>query len=87
MNRIETMKKIFTAETTVQEQVINRLLKIKDENENMIGELTLCLRIPRMYHKFIEDHGVHEFVNHCMQILDSQEKQKQAKEADANRLK
>eukprot|EP00347_Sterkiella_histriomuscorum_P004147 403361575 len=83
---LDSIKKIFTAETTVQDQVISRLLALKEQNEYMIGELTLCLRVPRMYHKFLEEHGIHEFVQYCMQIVDRDEKKKQEHTAEKQRL-
>ena len=57
----------------VKDEVIERLLKIKKENEAIIDEMTFTLRVPRMYHKFIEKFGINNFVLECVKIIKKQE--------------
>lgn len=46
----------------VKDEVIERLIKTNKQNETIIDELTFTLRVPRMYHKFIEKFGINDFV-------------------------
>ena len=52
--RIDTLKKIFTTETTVLESIVKNLLKEKEFLLQTIKELELTLKVPRMHFKFIE---------------------------------
>ncbi|CDW75315.1 synaptobrevin vamp-like protein [Stylonychia lemnae] len=84
---IDNLKKMFGAEVTIQEKVIQKLLKVKQENEDMIGTLTLTLRIPRLYHKFIDTMGIHEFVQRCMDIEQKEDLKKYQNEEGKRRMK
>ena len=86
ISRIQTLKKVFTAETTVQEKLIDRLLQLKVHNENLIGELALTLRVPRLYHKFIDQFGVQEFVRECLAYKERWETEQRSKLEQRKRM-
>ena len=52
----------------------------------MIGMLTLTLRIPRLYHKFIETMGIHELIQRCMDIEARDEMKKYKNEESKRRM-
>ena len=64
------IKKIFTLETTVQEHLIAKLIQENNKNLRTIRDLELTLKVPRMHYKFIEEHGIHSFVQQCQAIVE-----------------
>lgn len=66
--------------------MIKKLLRVKEEQEQLIGELIVCLRVPRIYHKFIEEHGVNEFFQYAMDIISKDEAKRQQQQQEKQKL-
>jgi hypothetical protein len=67
--RIDEMKKVSAAESLVKDKVIEKIELEKKELQTKIKELAAILKVPRVHHAYIRDHGVEDFVNRCRSVV------------------
>lgn len=67
--RMDEMKKVSAAESMVKDKVIEKIELQKKELQAKVKELAAILKVPRVHHAYIKDHGVEDFVNRCRSVV------------------
>ena len=61
---------ITEAESFVRDKVIEKILSEKKELEKKMRDMATILKVPRVHHAYIKDHGVDEFVDRCKSVVE-----------------
>ncbi len=67
--KMEEIRKVAAAESLVKDKVIEKIERDKKELQVKIKELAYILKVPRVHHAYIKDHGIDEFVNRCKSVV------------------
>ncbi len=70
-DQIEELKKMYSLESRVKDEVIAKLNEEKDSNKKMMRELATVLKIPRIHLEWMKKNGVDEFVEKCKKIIET----------------
>jgi hypothetical protein len=70
VGQIEDLKKVYSLESRVKDEVIAKLNEEKDSNKKMMRELATALKVPRLHLEWMKKNGVDEFVDRCKKIID-----------------
>ncbi len=70
-DQIEEIKKMYSLESRVKDEVIAKLNEEKDSNKKMMRELATVLKIPRLHLEWMKKNGVDEFVAKCKKIIET----------------
>ena len=87
MYRLEELRKLSEAESSIKDGVIARLQKELQVVKQQLKELATIIRIPRKHHAYIREHGVAEFVEKCKEVVEHHDKVEEEREYSLERLR
>jgi len=67
--KMEEIRKVAAAESLVKDKVIEKIELDRKELQVKIRDLAYILKVPRVHHAYIKDHGIDEFVNRCKSVV------------------
>ena len=86
-DQIEELKKMYTLESRVKDEIIAKLNEEKDSNKKMMKELATALKIPRLHHEWMKKNGTDEFVERCKRVIEAHDKEHELWEHSLDRMK
>lgn len=85
--QLEELKKVYSLESRVKDEVIVKLNEEKDSNKKMMRELATVLKIPRLHLEWMKKNGVDEFVDRCKRIIETHDQEVYQWEHSLDRMK
>lgn len=85
--KMDGLKEMAAIEAQVHEKVVDKLQQDIDTLKKQLREMATILKIPRLHHKYLREHGVNEFIDKCKEVVEYHDKLEEEYEYSQRRLK